>query len=133
MRRVAALALLALAAVLLTAGAAQARPATPAERVAMLQAWNAGNGFHDPPRCRNTWVTRVSAYRPRIGAVWANIALRTRRHCDLGNGYAILRRSRATSSDWAVAFQGSDPPPCRLVTARMARELGLGLVCSPRG
>ena len=131
MRRPAALLALALAAPLLLSAPAQARKATPSERAAMLAAWNADSGFHDPPRCRATWVTRVSAHRPRIGAVWANVDLRTKRGCDLGNGYAILRRPTRASTAWRVIFQGSEAPPCRLVTARMAKELGLGLICAP--
>jgi hypothetical protein len=51
----------------------------------------------------------------------------------LGNGYLILRRPSASGQRWRVVFQGSDPPPCRLFTARMARELGLGRVCDPKG
>lgn len=45
---------------------------------------------------------------------------------------ALLLATR-TSTRWRVVYQGSDVPPCRLITARMARELGLGFVCDPRG
>ncbi len=121
----------ALPALLLTAGPADARKATTAERPAMIAAAYRATGIDDPPRCRNTWVTRVSAYRPRTGVVYMNIDLRSERGCVLGNGYLILRRPARDSQRWRVVFQGSDPPPCRLVTARMARELGLGRICTP--
>jgi hypothetical protein len=42
-----------------------------------------------------------------------------------------LRRPARDSQRWRVVFQGSDPPPSRLITARMARELGLGRICTP--
>ena len=42
---------------------ADARKATTAERQAMLDVWDR-NFPDDPAACRNTWVTRVSAYRP---------------------------------------------------------------------
>ena len=83
--------------------------------------------------CRNTWVTRVSAYRPRTGIVYANSRLREKRGCSIGDGYGVLRRPSRTSTSWKVVYQSSDVPPCRLITARMARELGLGRVCDPKG
>ena len=113
------------------ASRADARKATPSERAAMIAATYRATGIDDPPRCRTTWVTRVSAHRPRTGIVYGNIDLRSERGCVLGNGYLILRRPSRTSQAWRVVFQGSDPPPCRLITARMARELGLGRVCTP--
>ena len=97
----------------------------------MIAATYRATDFDDPPECRNTWVTRVSKFRPRTGVVYMNIDLRSARGCVLGNGYLILRRPSRTSQAWRVVFQGSDPPPCRLVTARMAKELGLGLICTP--
>ena len=120
----------ALLALLIAAGRADARKATRAERAAMIAATYRATGIDDPPRCRNTWVTRVSRYRPRTGVVYMNIDLRSERGCVLGNGYLILRRPSRDSRRWRVVFQGSDPPPCRLITARMAKELGLGLICS---
>jgi hypothetical protein len=116
---------------LLLAGQADARKATKAERPAMIAAAYRATGIDDPPRCRNTWVTRVSKHRPRTGVVYMNIDLRSERGCELGNGYLILRRPAPDSRRWRVVFQGSDPPPCRLITARMARELGLGRICTP--
>jgi hypothetical protein len=116
---------------LLLAGPADARKATKAERPAMIAAAYRATGIDDPPRCRNTWVTRVSKHRPRTGVVYMNIDLRSERGCVLGNGYLILRRPAPDSLRWRVVFQGSDPPPCRLITARMARELGLGRICTP--
>jgi hypothetical protein len=123
----------ALLALLLIAGRADARKATREERAAMIAATYRATGVDDPPKCRNTWVTRVSKYRPRTGIVYGNIDLRSARGCVLGNGYLILRRPTVRSQAWRVVFQGSDPPPCRLITARMARELGLGRVCVPKG
>jgi len=120
-----------LLAALLVAGRADARKATKAERAAMIAATYRATNLDDPPECRNTWVTRVSKFRPRTGVVYMNIDLRSARGCDLGNGYLILRRPSRTGQAWRVVFQGSDPPPCRLITARMARELGLGRVCTP--
>jgi len=114
----------------LAVGRAEARKATRAERAAMIAATYRATGIDDPPECRNTWVTRVSALRPRTGVVYGNIDLRSERGCVLGNGYLILRRLTRASTAWRVVFQGSDPPPCRLITARMARELGLGRVCT---
>jgi hypothetical protein len=127
----AAAAAVALAALLLVVDRADARKATRAERPAMIAAAYRATGIDDPPECRNTWVTRVSAYRPRTGVVYMNIDLRDARGCVLGNGYLILRRPSRTGQRWRVVFQGSDPPPCRLITARMAKELGLGRVCTP--
>ena len=121
----------ALLALLLVAGRADARKATAVERPAMIAAAYRATGIDDPPKCRDTWVTRVSKYRPRTGLVYMNIDLRSARGCVLANGYLILRRPSRTSQRWRVVFQGSDPPPCRLVTARMAKELGLGLICTP--
>ncbi|HTI34722.1 MAG TPA: hypothetical protein VL422_13670 [Miltoncostaea sp.] len=121
----------ALLALLLVAGRADARKATREERAAMIAATYRATGIDDPPECRNTWVTRVSRYRPRTGIVYGNIDLRSARGCVLGNGYLILRRPSLRGQAWRVVFQGSDPPPCRLITARMARELGLGRVCTP--
>jgi hypothetical protein len=123
----------ALAALLLAASTAQARKATPIERPAMIAAWYDANDLDEPVRCRNTWVTRVSAYRPRTGIIYANFQLREKRGCSIGDGYGVLRRPTRTSTRWRVVYQGSDVPPCRLITARMARELGLGFVCDPRG
>ena len=107
-------------------GQADARKATKSERRAMLAAWNGyfERYVDDPPACRNTWVTRVSAYRPRTGMIWANFRLRERYNCTLGDGWVILRRPTPTSERWRVATQGNDLPPCRYVTHRMARELG---------
>lgn len=116
---------------LLLAAPADARKATRAERAAMIAATYRATGIDDPPACRNTWVTRVSKHRPRTGVVYMNIDLRAARGCVLGNGYLILRRPSRHGQRWRVVFQGSEPPPCRLVTARMAKELGLGLVCTP--
>ena len=121
----------ALLALLLLAGRADARKATKAERAAMIAATYRVVDIDDPPECRNTWVTRVSKFRPRTGVVYMNIDLRSARGCTLGNGYLILRRPARDSQAWRVVFQGSDPPPCRLITAKMARELGLGRVCTP--
>jgi hypothetical protein len=106
-----------------SADRADARRATKTERAAMLDVWNR-NFPEDPPACRNTWVTRVSAYRPRTGMIWANYRLRVARHCALGNGWAILRRPTPRSTRWRVATQGSDLPPCSYITPRMAHELG---------
>jgi hypothetical protein len=106
-----------------SADRADARKATTTERAAMLDVWNR-NFPDDPAACRNTWVTRVSAYRPRTGMIWANQRLRVKRDCQLGDGWAILRRPAPTSTRWRVATQGSDLPPCSYVTPRMARELG---------
>lgn len=132
--RVAALALTAaLAALLLLAATAQARKATSIERPAMIAAWYDAIDLDDPAGCRNTWVTRVSAYRPRTGIIYANAQLREKRGCSIGDGYGVLRRPTRTSTAWRVVYQSSDVPPCRLITARMARELGLGFVCDPRG
>ncbi|MBJ7456363.1 MAG: hypothetical protein JHC74_09915 [Thermoleophilia bacterium] len=134
LHRLAALALTAaLAALLLLAATAQARKATAIERPAMIAAWYDAIDIDDPVRCRNTWVTRVSAYRPRTGIIYANSLLREKRGCSIGDGYGVLRRPTRTSTAWRVVFQSSDVPPCRLITARMARELGLGFVCDPRG
>lgn len=132
--RLAALGLAAaLAALLLAAATAQARKATAIERPAMIAAWYDANDIDEPVRCRNTWVTRVSAYRSRTGIIYANWRLREKRGCSIGDGYGVLRRPTRTSTRWRVVYQGSDVPPCRLITARMARELGLGFVCDPRG
>jgi hypothetical protein len=132
--RLAALALgVALTALLVLAATGQARKATPVERPAMIAAWYDANEIDEPVRCRNTWVTRVSAYRPRTGIIYANSQLREKRGCSIGDGYGVLRRPTRTSTRWRVVYQGSDVPPCRLITARMARELGLGFVCDPRG
>ncbi len=133
MRRPAALIALALAAPLLVTNPASARTATTTERPAMITAWYAAIAVDDPPECRNTWVTRVSAYRPRTGIVYANSRLREQRGCSIGDGYGVLRRPSRTSQSWKVVFQSSDVPPCRLITARMAKELGLGRVCDPKG
>lgn len=122
----------ALLVLLLSAATAQARKAGSIERPAMIAAWHEANDLDDPGRCRNTWVTRVSAYRPRTGIVYANFALREKRGCSIGDGYGVLRRPTRTSTAWRVVYQSSDVPPCRLITARMARELGLGFVCDPR-
>lgn len=126
---------LAVAATLLLLGAAtaQARKATSAERPAMISAWYDAISLDDPAECRTTWVTRVSKYRPRTGIIYANARLREQRGCSIGDGYGVLRRPTRTSAAWRVVFQSSDVPPCRLITARMARELGLGLVCDPKG
>jgi hypothetical protein len=107
-------------------GNADARKATKAERQAMLDVWNAEFRTYvdDPPACDNTWVTRVSAFRPRIGMIWANQRLRQRYDCSLGDGWVLLRRPTATSKRWRIVTQGSDYPPCSYVTRRMARELG---------
>ena len=114
------------AVIALASGQADARKATKSERRAMLAAWNGyfERYVDDPPACRNTWVTRVSAYQPRTGMIWANFRLRERYDCTLGDGWVILRRPTPTSERWRVATQGSDLPPCRYVTHRMARELG---------
>jgi hypothetical protein len=113
-------------------GYAEARKATNSERQAMLDVWNAEYRTYvdDPPACDNTWITRVSAYRPRIGMIWANFAQRKRYDCTLGDGWVLLRRPTATSERWRIVTQGSDPPPCSYVTPRMARELGFG-GCQP--
>ena len=129
---VAALAALVMA-LLVLAATAQARKATAIERPAMIAAWYDEIELDDPVECRNTWVTRVSKYRPRTGMIYANSRLREARGCSIGDGYGVLRRPTRTSTAWRVVFQGSDVPPCRLITARMARELGLGLVCDPKG
>ncbi len=112
---------------------AEARRATTTERPAILDAWHAANGLGDPAECRTAWVTRVSAHRPRTAIVYANFSQRESRGCILGNGYGVLRRSTRESTAWRVVLQSSDVPPCRLITARMARELGLGRVCDPKG
>ena len=112
---------------------AEARRATATERPAILDAWHAANGLDDSPECRTAWVTRVSALRPRTAIVYANFTQRESRGCILGNGYAVLRRPARESTAWRVVFQSPDVPPCRLITARMARELGLGRVCDPKG
>lgn len=114
----------------LAVGRAEARKASKAERATLIAATYRATDIDDPPECRNTWVTRVSALRPRTGIVYGNIDLRAERGCVLGNGYLILRRPTRTGTAWSVVFQGSDPPPCHLITARMARELGLGRVCT---
>lgn len=133
-RRAAALVLAVAAALLLfSAAGAQARKATTTERAAMISAWYDEIGLDDPAECRNTWVTRVSKYRPRTGIIYANSSLRETRGCSIGDGYGVLRRPTRTSAGWRVVFQSSDVPPCRLITARMARELGLGFVCDPKG
>jgi hypothetical protein len=132
--RLAALALgVALTALLVLAATGQARKATPVERPAMIAAWYDANEIDEPVRCRNTWVTRVSAYRPRTGIIYANSQLREKRGCSIGDGYGVLRRPTRPSTRWRVVYQGSDVPPCRLITARLAREVGLGFVCDPRG
>lgn len=134
LHRLAALALTAaLVVLLLLASTAQARKATAIERPAMIAAWYDAIDIDDPVRCRNTWVTRVSAYRPRTGIIYANSQLREKRGCSIGDGYGVLRRPTRSSTAWRVVYQSSDVPPCRLITARMARELGLGFVCDPRG
>lgn len=120
-------------ALLVAAASAHARTATRSERAAMISAWYDAVGLDDPAECRNTWVTRVSAYRPRTGIVYANARMRESRGCSIGDGYGVLRRPSRTSTAWRVVFQSSDVPPCRLITARMARELGLGFVCDPKG
>jgi hypothetical protein len=56
--------------------------------------------------------------------IWANIRLRERFGCALGDGWILPRRRTATSGRWRVVTQGSDDPPCAYVTPRMARELG---------
>lgn len=132
-RRLAALVVAALAVLLLSVATAQARKATSIERPAMIAAWYEAIDLDDPARCRNTWVTRVSAYRPRTGVIYANSQLREKRRCSIGDGYGVLRRPTRTSTAWRVVYQSSDVPPCRLITARMARELGLGFVCDPAG
>jgi hypothetical protein len=106
-----------------SADRADARKATSSERQAMLDVWDR-NFPDDPAACRNTWITRVSAYRPRTGMIWANDPLRVRYDCQLGDGWAILRRPTPRSARWRVATQGSDLPPCSYITPRMARELG---------
>lgn len=119
-----------LVAAALMPGKADARAATKAERPAMIAAWYAALGNFDPPRCRSTWVTLVSSARPRIGVIFANLALRRARDCMLGDGYGILRRPTATSTRWKVVWQGSGQPPCRLITTAMARELRLPTPCT---
>lgn len=114
-------------------GSAVARKATTVERPAMIAAWYDAIQLDDPPECRTTWMTRVSAYRRRTGIIYANSQLREARGCSIGDGYGVLRRPTRTSTAWRVVYQSSDVPPCRLITARMARELGLGRVCDPRG
>jgi hypothetical protein len=106
-----------------SADRADARKATRTERAAMLAVWNR-NFPDDPPACRNTWITRVSAYRPRTGMIWANYRQRVKRHCALGDGWVILRRPTPAGTRWRVATQGSDLPPCSYITPRMAHELG---------
>jgi hypothetical protein len=70
----------------LATGQADARKATKTERTAMLAAWNGyfERYVDDPPACRNTWITRVSAFRPRTGMIRANVRLRERYNCTLG-------------------------------------------------
>lgn len=115
------------------AGQAEARKATPVERQAMLEVWNryTAQYLDDPPVCRNTWVTRVSKYRPKIGMIWANWRLRVARGCTLGDGWVLLKRPSRKSRRWRIVTQGSEYPPCRYVTPRMARELGFP-TCSRR-
>lgn len=117
---------------LLAAGRADARKATPPERRAMISAvYDIVRYFPEPARCRNAWITRVSAYRPRTGVVWDNVGLRRKRHCTVTGSYFILRRATPDAAEWLVVHEGTDgPPPCRYVTARMARELGLGRSCA---
>ncbi len=116
---------------LLAAGRADARTAAPTERRAMIAAvYDIVRYFPEPQECRNAWITRVSADRPRTGVVWDNVGLRRKRHCVVTGSYFILRRATPTAPDRRVVFEGTKrPPPCRLVTARMARELGLGRSC----
>lgn len=106
-----------------TADRADARKATAKERQAMLDVWDR-NFPDDPVACRNTWITRVSALRPRTGMIWANFKQRVKYDCQLGDGWVILRRPTPKSTRWRVATQGSDLPPCSYITPRMARELG---------
>ena len=78
--------LLAVAALLGVATAhAEARTATKSERQAMLEVWNTEfrTYMDDPPACDNTWITRVSAFRPRTGMIWANQRLRLRYNCTM--------------------------------------------------
>jgi hypothetical protein len=108
-------------------GEADARKATRQERTAMLKALRASTeGFaQEPRRCWNTFVTRVAKARPRTGAVWMNLRLREQRNCSLADGYVIMRRRTPKSTRWRAVWEGSDAPPCRLITNRMSREMGL--------
>ena len=114
-------------------GEADARKASRLERAAMLKAWRSQEGFAaEPRRCWNTFVTRIARARPRTGAIWMNIAFRKRRRCSLADGYAIMRRPTRKSTRWRVVWQGSDEPPCRLMTTKMVREMALARWGLPR-
>ena len=101
---------------------ADARKATPAEREALLEVFNAGSD--ETPACQNTWITRVSAYKPRIAVILPNQKYRVKYDCVLSDGYYILRRPTPTSRRWRVVSNRSDPPPCSVLPPRAARELG---------
>ena len=112
---------------------AQARKATTTERQAMLEVWNAEfrTYMDDPSACDNTWITRVSAVRPRIGMIWPHQRLRMRYDCTLGDGWILMRRPTASSERWRIVGQGSDDPPCYWVSRRVARDLGFRAAVDP--
>lgn len=78
----------------------------------------------EPRTCVGVSVA-ISTVNPSyaIGVpLWSNL-----RGCQkyAGNGYAILR---LTSGRWRIVFNGSDPPNCGEIPARVVREL-TGLRC----
>ncbi len=101
---------------------ADARKATRAERQALLEVFNAGS--YETPACQNAWITRVSAYKPRIAGILPNQKYRVKLDCVLSDGYYILRRPTPTSRRWRVISNRSDLPRCSVLPPRAAKELG---------
>ena len=81
---------------------------------------------------RRAWITRVSGSLPRLGLVKANVVLRRARRCVEAPGYVILRRPSRTSATWRALVRGNGPVSCTLLTARVARDLGLRRACDRR-
>jgi hypothetical protein len=116
----AACVLVAATAAMAAATAHAARPPTYLERVTIMEAFNfPGRSFAS--KCVRI---RVSSVDPRYAMITGPI--RVPRDCsqagEVGDGYALLRRTTPKGLRWRRLTQGSDMPPCG-IPARVRADL----------
>jgi hypothetical protein len=116
-------ALLAAAALAVTASPADARKATPTERQALIEQNVVTMGYGESGACANAYITRVSRYKPRFAVVLPHQQRRVALGCTMFDGYAVYRRPTTKSNLWRYRFAASDPPPCSVLPPRAAKEL----------